>query len=203
MTRARRANELMPSTAAAPGRSPGTWLDHRLDYRVGAGFGARPGPALDSRLGRGADDRVELGEQTALAPEARPSASRRRAAQVRHRTARVISCRRIRVADAAVPARGPVRLTLRGRRVVVGAVGAIVVAGALIAGWSVTAALRAPLIPDSAPASVVVHPGDTLWSIAASVAPDRDPRTVVAALRERNGLVSSVIHSGQRLVVRQ
>lgn len=33
----------------------------------------------------------------------------------------------------------------------------------------------------------VVQPGDTLWSIAAEIAPDRDPRAVVDALREANG----------------
>jgi Tfp pilus assembly protein FimV len=33
----------------------------------------------------------------------------------------------------------------------------------------------------------VVQPGDTLWSIAARLAPDDDPRAVVDALRAANG----------------
>jgi Tfp pilus assembly protein FimV len=33
----------------------------------------------------------------------------------------------------------------------------------------------------------VVRSGDTLWGIAAEIAPDRDPREVVEALREVNG----------------
>ncbi|HLT70830.1 MAG TPA: LysM peptidoglycan-binding domain-containing protein [Acidimicrobiales bacterium] len=33
----------------------------------------------------------------------------------------------------------------------------------------------------------VVRPGDTLWGIAAEIAPDRDPREVVEALRDANG----------------
>jgi LysM domain len=33
----------------------------------------------------------------------------------------------------------------------------------------------------------IVQPGDTLWSIASEIAPDRDPREVVDALREANG----------------
>jgi LysM domain len=33
----------------------------------------------------------------------------------------------------------------------------------------------------------VVQPGDTLWSIAAEIAPDEDPRVVVDALRAANG----------------
>jgi nucleoid-associated protein YgaU len=35
--------------------------------------------------------------------------------------------------------------------------------------------------------SYVVQPGDTLWSIAAEIAPDADPRVVVDALRAANG----------------
>ena len=46
--------------------------------------------------------------------------------------------------------------------------------------------------PVDAPASsppgetYVVRPGDTLWSIAAAIAPDSDPRPVVGALRDAN-----------------
>jgi hypothetical protein len=35
--------------------------------------------------------------------------------------------------------------------------------------------------------SYVVQPGDTLWSIAAEIAPEEDPRVVVDALRAANG----------------
>lgn len=49
------------------------------------------------------------------------------------------------------------------------------------------------------PASVVVQPGDTLWSIAAAVAPTRDPRQVVFDLRQRNQLASVVVVPGQVL----
>ena len=45
----------------------------------------------------------------------------------------------------------------------------------------------------------VVQPGDTLWSIAERVAPDTDPRPVVAELRERNG--DSELEVGDRLDV--
>ena len=46
----------------------------------------------------------------------------------------------------------------------------------------------------------VVQPGDTLWSIAHRIAPDEDPRPIVAALRERNG--DAELTPGERLVVR-
>ncbi len=45
----------------------------------------------------------------------------------------------------------------------------------------------------------VVQPGDTLWSIAATVAPDADPRSVVDALVDLNG--SATISVGQRVVL--
>jgi hypothetical protein len=45
--------------------------------------------------------------------------------------------------------------------------------------------------------SVVVAPGDTVWSIATSLAPDDDPRPVVDAIVAANG--GSVLVPGQRL----
>lgn len=49
----------------------------------------------------------------------------------------------------------------------------------------------------AAPATVVVQPGDTLWSIAAAVAPDVDVRITVDRLAALNG--SSPIVVGQQL----
>lgn len=46
----------------------------------------------------------------------------------------------------------------------------------------------------------VVQPGDTLWSIAAEIAPDRDPRAVVEALRAANG-GGVALEVGQRLSI--
>lgn len=61
--------------------------------------------------------------------------------------------------------------------------------------------------PVDAPASsppvgqtYVVKPGDTLWSIAAAIAPDADPRPVVDALREANG--GPDLQVGERLIIR-
>lgn len=45
----------------------------------------------------------------------------------------------------------------------------------------------------------VVQSGDTLWTVAAAVAPDRDPRPVVDRLREANGGAS--LDVGDRLVI--
>ena len=50
------------------------------------------------------------------------------------------------------------------------------------------------------PAAVyVVRPGDTLWDLAVALAPDRDPRVVVAALERSAG--GSTLRPGQRIVL--
>jgi len=48
---------------------------------------------------------------------------------------------------------------------------------------------------------VTVQSGDTLWSIAQSVAPNRDPRAVVADLQSRNHLSDVALSPGQTLKV--
>jgi nucleoid-associated protein YgaU len=47
--------------------------------------------------------------------------------------------------------------------------------------------------------SVVVEPGDTLWSIAAAVADGEDVRVVVDRIQELNGLHGSDVVPGQVL----
>jgi hypothetical protein len=81
-------------------------------------------------------------------------------------------------ADAAV---------YRRRRFVAGAVVAGVLvaaghAGAALGGTSLAPAERAPQV-----VTVVVEPGDTLWSVAERLAPGRDPRPVVDALVRARG----------------
>jgi nucleoid-associated protein YgaU len=99
------------------------------------------------------------------------------------------------------PAPGPLRLTRRGRLVLL--------ALALCLG-ALLAALVGPHLggPGSARGdglelagarSVVVEPGDTLWSIASSVAGDGDVRAVVDALQEVNHLPGPGLAPGQVL----
>jgi Tfp pilus assembly protein FimV len=48
----------------------------------------------------------------------------------------------------------------------------------------------------------VVRPGDTLWEIARSnVGPEGDPRPLVQAIREANGLGPGALQAGSRIVV--
>jgi nucleoid-associated protein YgaU len=49
--------------------------------------------------------------------------------------------------------------------------------------------------------SVVVQPGDTLWSIASSLHSDGDVRAVVDEIQELNGLQGAEIRPGQTLLL--
>jgi nucleoid-associated protein YgaU len=96
------------------------------------------------------------------------------------------------------PARPALRLTARGRRLAL----SLAVAG----GVGLAALLHGVLAGDGAgglhlagETSVVVRPGDTLWSIASSVAGEGDVRVVVQEIREVNGLHGSGIVPGEVL----
>jgi nucleoid-associated protein YgaU len=96
------------------------------------------------------------------------------------------------------PARA--RLTRRGRRLVA----ALVVGGGVALGVWV-----GPLVTSGAGddlrlagvSSVAVRPGDTLWSVAASVAGEEDVRAVVDRIQELNGLPGTVLVPGQVLLL--
>ena len=92
----------------------------------------------------------------------------------------------------------PLRLTRRGRRAVALLVAAVAV---VLVGLAFRSAPAAPAARP-APAAVTVQPGDTLWSIAAAVAPQRDPRAEVVALQRLNHLSGVALVPGQVLRTR-
>jgi len=107
--------------------------------------------------------------------------------------------------SAAAPAevvvtRGPLRLTRRGQLVLVAlaAVVALAVAGFLMSRTGGAATQRPEPVGQR---SIVVQPGQTLWSIAKDVAPDRDIRQVIYEIRRINGLDSAMVRSGQTIVL--
>ena len=82
----------------------------------------------------------------------------------------------------------PLRLTERGRRVVASlsiAIGLSIAAATVVTVQLQDADGGLQLAGSS---TVVVQPGDTLWSIAQEVAPEEDPRAVVDAIVDLNGL---------------
>ncbi len=99
----------------------------------------------------------------------------------------------------AEPASASVRLTARGK-VVIGLLAAAI-AGILIAIAYAGGGSAGPS-PAAAPATVVVHDGDTLWSIARQIAPRADPRAEVATLQRLNHLSGVDLTPGQVLVTR-
>jgi hypothetical protein len=106
-----------------------------------------------------------------------------------------------------VPPRGTVRLTRRGRVVVAILLAAASLLLAALAWMAIAARAQAA---DSGPppgavyknlTSVVVHPGQTLWSIAAQAEPSADPRVVMQEIIDLNALQGSRVEPGQRLWV--
>lgn len=99
----------------------------------------------------------------------------------------------------------PLRLTRRGRIVLIG-IPLILLAALLL---SLAGFLNSPAKASDSPAdlvstptvSVTVQPGQTLWGIAASVAPDRDARDVVADIVQLNNLPGGPVIPGQQLFV--
>jgi Tfp pilus assembly protein FimV len=114
--------------------------------------------------------------------------------------------------DVLRPRALPDRATRVRRRRLAALVAALVLAVAIAASVQLVTWLAdvagspAPEALDTATAEpvagqvYVVQPGDTLWSIAAEIAPDRDPRAVVGALREANG-GGAALEVGQRLTI--
>lgn len=99
---------------------------------------------------------------------------------------------------------GPWRLTRRGRvAMVMAAVLAVLVVLSVvqvISASTSTSANQVVLVAAQQQSnSVVVKPGDTLWTIATREMPGLDPREAVVALREANGITGGEIVAGQRL----
>jgi LysM repeat protein len=55
--------------------------------------------------------------------------------------------------------------------------------------------------PTPAAQTVVVQPGDTLWSISQRVRPGADPRETIAWIQDANAVDAGGLQAGQSLVV--
>lgn len=99
-----------------------------------------------------------------------------------------------------VPAQARLRLTRRGRLVLVALCAAVLVlASVLVSGRAASADA-----PASAPVVErhVVASGETLWEIASSISgPGEDVRDVILELAELNGLADSSLVAGQTIVL--
>lgn len=98
------------------------------------------------------------------------------------------------------PAAGGVRLTRRGRLVVLLAALVLLASAALFLG-ATSVATDQPGTPPPHEA-VTVDSGQTLWGIAAEVTPaDADVRETVTEIKQLNALDTVVLDAGQELMV--
>ncbi len=99
------------------------------------------------------------------------------------------------------PARRPARVVFRRRRLCaalagLGLVLTVARAGAALEGSSLASPERRPHVR-----TVVVAPGDSLWSLAGRLAPQRDPRSVVDAIADARG--TSTVSPGETIAWRE
>jgi Tfp pilus assembly protein FimV len=94
------------------------------------------------------------------------------------------------------------RLTGRGRAVMLGLASVPLAIGiafaALSGGSAVASGADAPAVSVE---TVTVMPGDTLWSIASTVAPEVDPRDVIGEISRMNLLHGGELQIGQELAI--
>ncbi len=188
----------MRSTTTSLAPAAGSTLTHAAPLPV---VGTRPGVATRSTTVRG---EAAVAGRATLGPIRPRSLRHTRPAPERH-------------------APGGLHLTRRGRRLVRVVLWTFLTAAAavlLVAAWLGVAATVAPgaVAGDGGSgvgsglhgaagqtevdtAEVVVAPGDTLWQIARSSAPDRDPRSVVGQIVSINGLTSTGVQVGAVLEV--
>jgi LysM repeat protein len=92
--------------------------------------------------------------------------------------------------------RAPIRLTRRGGMVLAGLLTILVAALVLVLASTVQAAA-----PPGPPSAVVVHEGDTLWSIAARVHPRGSLTNTMLAIERLNHMTDGTVYVGQQLLV--
>lgn len=88
----------------------------------------------------------------------------------------------------------PVRLTVRGRRLVAGLVLVVTVAAAF---WTASMMTGDASVPNT----VTVAPGQTLSEVAARHLPDLPRGTAVSQIQRANGLSSMHVSAGQQLTI--
>lgn len=108
------------------------------------------------------------------------------------------------VIPARPATRSRLRLTARGRGVLLALASiplAVGIAFAAISGGSALASGADEAATSAVFATVTVMPGDTLWSIASTVAPTADPRDVIGEISRLNMLRGGELQIGQELAI--
>ncbi len=100
---------------------------------------------------------------------------------------------------STAPATGAVRLTRRGRALVLLGLVALLLAAFSLGRHGSSAATHLTASPVLQ--QTTVESGETLWSLARRVAPGNDPREVVQQIRVLNHLQGSSLQAGQQLLL--
>ena len=116
------------------------------------------------------------------------------------RTARPVRAAQSSRSTRPAGARQPVRLTARGRAAVFFLLSVVTLLLVMIAVGG-TSADASDSVGGPATASVVVQAGDCLWTIAKSLQPNGDPRSMMQTLVELNSLNGGELVAGQQLIV--
>jgi multidrug efflux pump subunit AcrA (membrane-fusion protein) len=97
----------------------------------------------------------------------------------------------------------PIKLTRRGRLVLSTLSFGIMLAISLISlfGIATASAKASNEASNSSTTQIVVAPGETLWTIAARVNPEIDPRAVIEDIKALNVINGSEVYAGQVLLV--
>ena len=163
--------------------------------------GASAGPVRGTPTLRGASAVREARPVTVPGPRRPGDVRRVRSSQGLRHGAGVLDTR-------LAPHRNTVRLTRRGR-IVVAVMLTVASLSLVVLAWLAIAA-RAAQAADGGQSpgavyqnltSVVVHPGQTLWSIASQAEPSADPRVVMQQIIDLNALAGTSVEPGQRLWV--
>ncbi|UCR90504.1 LysM peptidoglycan-binding domain-containing protein [Mycetocola spongiae] len=104
-------------------------------------------------------------------------------------------------APARVPGSGKLRLTRRGRIVFTLLAALPVVIGVVAIGLNAGGAVASSTVVETNFEYATIGAGETLWQLAVSLAPNADPRDVIAEIKSLNGLNSSAVQAGQRLAI--
>lgn len=111
-----------------------------------------------------------------------------------------VGCSSMRRSAVSVRPPSTVRLTRRGRVVVLTAALLIAFAVGVFVTAAGSVASQRPGTPE-ATAIVQVTNGETLWGIAAGLADDGEVRSMMQRIQRLNALDTGVLQAGQRLVV--
>ena len=93
------------------------------------------------------------------------------------------------------------RITPRGRKVVGFLISLPLAIAAAAFGLGAAGAAAGTHAGTSSFSYVSVEPGESLWQLAETVAPNADPRDVIADIENLNNLSSGELQPGQRLAI--